>query len=171
MFVASRYSNQKCLSKTLRKTRNNTRTNLRPWRIPVRLVFISLLTERSYTFTAKRYPFPVHEDAKGEIGYEYVNGNEYEESTVNRINEVSSLIITAQHSFALNSSCIQRVALSLELEGQVSPCPCHFHRFAMPISSAPVAFRQCLSQSACGGVSSNLRTPYLGILFYDPLFS
>ena len=47
------------------------------------------LTGRSYTFTAKRYPFPVHEDAKGEIGYEYVNGNESEESTVNMDNEVN----------------------------------------------------------------------------------
>jgi hypothetical protein len=54
-------------------------------------VFFSLLTERSYTFTAKRYPFPVHEHAKVEIGHEYVNGNEYEENTVNKVNPVNKV--------------------------------------------------------------------------------
>ena len=51
---------------------------------------------------SERYPFPVHEDAKVEIGHEYVNGNEYEESTVNRVNEVSSLIITYTKCFLIH---------------------------------------------------------------------
>jgi hypothetical protein len=40
---------------------------------------------------------------------------------VNKVNEVNFLIITAQHSFTLQSPCIQRVALSLELEGEAVP--------------------------------------------------
>ncbi|NLB55936.1 MAG: hypothetical protein GX811_09265 [Lentisphaerae bacterium] len=78
----------------------------------MRIVFISLLTGRSYTFIAKRYPFPVNEDAKGEIGYEYVNGNEYEESTVNKIahsclsaSENTAFKSMDEHGLAWTSDC------------------------------------------------------------------